>query len=390
MLQILYRFECNPLISPTSVLLVHERFTRPEVVLQPHIHLLSIEEDVAKFMEFDKSVAVELLNARKYPLLPLAQAKNAKKIIVIPRRDFNRIVSELEDRDREVVWMFHTTRCGSTLWSQIFNALPNWTVFSETNVHYYIMTHTISDFDFKELTDTEQYEEMVVALIKMYLNLVPRTNNVFWKGMITDHNMIPVIRKRFPQHRILFCYRDVLPSGKSYYQAFANMELMKFSVFYLLNPWVTKGRDNDWRVRQIWIWYTCGYNKPLCLAAMRSALPDPGVMEWFVLFWASTITMIREFQGSGIKFKFLRYEDMQSKPSEVVEDLFSYLNIPIGHVELALQATEADSQAGLFFDRAKRKDNPVWIRTSESVWKCNAILNAFNLPDLDSSYSLSH
>ena len=65
-------------------------------MLQPHIHLLSIEDDQARFIEFDKDIGMEVLNTRKYPLLISAQVSKAKKIINVPRNDFDEIVSGLE------------------------------------------------------------------------------------------------------------------------------------------------------------------------------------------------------------------------------------------------------------------------------------------------------
>ena len=114
------------------------------------------------------------------------------------------------------------------------------------------------------------------------------------------------------------------------------------------------------------------------MRAMRSALPIPGVMEWFVLFWATTVTMMREYrEKAGVELKCVKYEDLQSKPREVITDLFNYLNIPPEFASLALQTMETDSQAGPFFDREKRVNFKAWTRTTDSVKKCSAILDMF-------------
>ena len=141
------------------------------------------------------------------------------------------------------MWLFYSARCGSTAWSQIFNALPNWTVISESFTHVYNMICTETDFDLKELSETSRYEEMVVSLIKMHLKLAPKGNNSLFKGTATDVHMIPTIRKRFPKHKILFGYRDVLPSARSYFQAFAAD--MEFLVYYFIDPWLKKVRYED-------------------------------------------------------------------------------------------------------------------------------------------------
>ena len=95
-LRLVHKFEYTPLISPNSVIVTHECFTNADIVLQPHIHLLSIENDQARFIEFDKDIGMEVLNTRKYPLLISAQVSKAKKIINVPRNDFDEIVSGIE------------------------------------------------------------------------------------------------------------------------------------------------------------------------------------------------------------------------------------------------------------------------------------------------------
>ena len=383
-MDIIHTFKHSPYITPSSFLLTHNHFTSSEVILQSHVHLLCIDEEVVKFIEFDEVVGSELFNTRKYPILPMAHMENAKRMIHVTRSDFDRIVDAVETSQREVVWMFHTGRCGSTVCSQIFNALPDWTVISENEAHIYTMSH--SNYDIQEFCKTEHYEQMVVAWIKMYLRLIPQGNSVFWKANIVDPHIIPILQRKFPKHRILFSYRDVLPCGMSYYKAFGGLDGMLFAIYYILNPWLKHGRE-DKHSKQIRLCFTNGYNKSRCLRAMRSVLPNPGVMEWFVLFWATTVAMMREYrEKAGVEFKCVKYEDLQSKPREVITDLFKYLNIPPEFVSLALQTMEKDSQAGLFFDREKRVNFKAWTRTTDSVKKCNAILDMFNLPDFDTEY----
>ena len=387
-LRLVHKFKYTPLISPNSVIVTHECFKNADIVLQPHIHLLSIEDDQARFIEFDKDIGMEVLNTRKYPLLISAQVSKAKKIINVPRNDFDEIVSGLEIGQGDVVWLFHSARCGSTAWSQIFNALPNWTVISESFTHVYNMICTETDFDLKELSETSRYEEMVVSLIKMHLKLAPKGNNLLFKGTATDVHKIPKICKRFPKHKILFGYRDVLPSARSYFQAFAAD--MEFLVDYCINPWLKKVRYDDVRARQSWLLFTNGYDKDQSLAAIRLAMPDPSIMEWYVLSWAGIMIMMSEFQLKGVPFKSIKYEDLKTQPAELLQRVFEYLGIPTRYTNLALQTLKEDSQTGLFFDHDKRKHLAVWTRTGSSVSKCNAILDHFNLPDLDSSYFMTN
>ena len=125
---------------------------------------------------------------------------------------------------------------------------------------------------------------------------------------------------------------------------------------YCINPWLKKVRYDDVRARQSWLLFTNGYDKDQSLAAIRLAMPDPSIMEWYVLSWAGIMIMMNEFQLKGVPFKSIKYEDLKTQPAELLQRVFEYLGIPTRYTNLALQTLKEDSQTGLFFDHDKRKN----------------------------------
>ena len=97
-LKICYRFNYNHHVNLTSFCLIHERFIQTEAVLRPHIYPVYISEDVARFIELDQQMSSGILNTRKHPILSHALTANAVKVIDVPRKDLDRIVSQLPDR----------------------------------------------------------------------------------------------------------------------------------------------------------------------------------------------------------------------------------------------------------------------------------------------------
>ena len=384
-LNVVYRSKYSPIANPKLYFLRHSHFTTVDTVLRDNVHLISIEDDVAKFVEVDASV--NLLDCRHYPLFSVALSEHVRKYIIIPRVDFDRLVSGIEDDDREVVWMFHTMRCGSTLWSQMFNLLPDWHVISESITLCYTVFHAREECDLQKFSKTKCYEDIVVGWVKMYLQRYPKGHKVFWKGFPIDHHIIPVLRKRFPNHRIVFAYRDALPSAKSYYTAFESIPLSVFGVKMLNMISSLPPRSVS---RHLWLWYTNGYNMELCFKTIRSVMPGTGFVEWYVLLWAATVSMMKEFSDAGIPIINIKYEDLQADPKLQVSNLFRMLSIPQEYVDRALQAMDQDSQAGMFLSLENRKKNKSWKRSDDSVERCNRILKAFNLPALDSSTNLAN
>lgn len=346
--------------------------------------MISIEDDVAKFVEVDSES--DLLNPRKYPLFSVGLSENIQKFIIIPRQDFDRIVAGVDESDREVVWMFHTMRCGSTLWSQIFYSLPEWDVISESITLCYSVFHGRQECDLEQFSKTVCYENMVEAWIKMYIRRFPKGHKIFWKAFPMDHHIIPILNKHFPRHKILFSYRDALASGKSYYRAFESIPLSVIGVKVLnrISDSQPKGI-----FRHMWLWYTNGYKGKLCFQTICSVMPGTGFMEWYILLWAATITMMKEFSDCGISIKYLKYEDLVANPAIEIRKLFKQLGIHEDFLEQAQLAMAHDSQDGMFLSLENRKKNKQWTRTDESMRKCNTILKAFNLPSLDKPIDLT-
>ena len=385
-LNVIYKVKHRAYVNPKSLLLWHSHFAKADIILRQNVHLLSIEKDVAKFMEFDSDI--DLFNTRRFPFISVAHADHVKKIIVIPRWELKRIVAGINIDNREVVWLFHHLRCGSTLWGQIFNALPNWTVISENQTHLYNAVYASEESDIQCWSKTDDYEERVVAMMKLFCRLAPTGNKIFWKAEVTDHHFIPIIQKRFPKHKILFAYRDAIGAGKSFVKTFGHRNVMVWYVHYLLNRNHGPSLPANRQARAAWLWFTNGYNPDICLEALSKAGANPQLMEWMVLLWACVVTMMKEFQKEGVRFKCLKFEHLTQNPATVITDLFSHLNVPLDLVETALDAMKHDSQKGLFCSNENRQHNKPWMRTHDSVSKCNAILKFFNLPNLDDTFEM--
>lgn len=385
-LDIRYTLKRNPLATPLSFITTHSHFTQPDIVLNKNVHLLSIEPDIARFLECDPDV--DLYNSRDFPFLHFAQTANAKRLITIPRSDLDVIVSNINIDDREVVWLFHTTRCGSTLWGQIFNSLPNWTTISESQTLYHSINYRRTDIsDLQTFAKTEEYEEMVVAWIKMQVSMIPKDQSIFWKSMTLDHHAVPIIQKRFPNQKIMFGYRDTLGSAKSYYKAFGSDPWINFSLKYFLNRKLTILPPVG-RVRGMWFMFSNGYDLSFCSQTMQTAGTDPSVFEWFTMLWCCIVTMMRNFQANGVKFKSIKYEELQASPKKTIAGVFDYVGISASLVDTALAAMDRDSQAGAYFSKDNREVNRTWVSTEKSLNMCNHILMKFGFPNLDAEFQM--
>lgn len=370
-------------ITPTSLINVHERFATASIVLKPNVHLLSLEKDVARFVEFDPSL--DILNVRQNPILLIAQTLYAKKMINLPRRVFDKMMTDVETEESNVVWLFHTARCGSTLWAQIFQTVPGWTIISETQFFMYTLCHAPSfkKVDIDAYAKTKEFEDIVVAYIKSYLRLVPKKNSVLWRalGVMSEH-MIPVIQKRFPKHKIMLVYRDVLPSAKSYHKVMGKMPIYQEQAKAMMrdidNP---EPRGLSRTLRLFW---TSGHDPSVCIQAIKKAQLQPNIFELYMVLWGTRIRKIQEYQQNGIKIRCIKYDQLIEDPKLLISKVFRHVGVSVYFVDEALKAMERDSQAGLVFSKDNKDRDSGWLRTPGAVQRCNDFLSAMDLPLLDS------
>lgn len=370
-------------ITPRTFLTTHESFAPANIVLRPNVQLLSYEEDVVKFIELDESV--DPLNVRKNPILLVTQTVHTKRILLLQRKVYDEMMKSFDVDDHDVIWMFHTARCGSTLWSQIFYRLQNWTVFSESQTMFYSVVYARKVNDYMAFSKTKEYEELVVAYIKSYLRLVPKGNSVFWRAHagLTEH-MIPIIHKRFPKHKILFSYRDPLPTAKSAHKMLATIPIWQQRLKQVQAD--IENQHPTGFSREMRLFWTTGYDMRVCREAINKSGIRPIVFEWFFLTWAARITVIKTHQAAGIPIGCVKYENLVEDPNRTIRCVFEYAGIPQDLVNVGLKAMEMDSQAGLPFSRKERKNHQGWTSTEDAVSRCNKLLRFFNLPVLTAEF----
>ena len=370
-------------LMPNSFMLTHSHFASANIVLQRNVHLWQIGRDVVKFIQVDEGV--DLYDTLKYPILHLAQLQNAKCIIYLPRTIFDTLASNIDIEKRDIAWLFMTPRCGSTLWGQIFAVLPNWSVINESLVLYNSTVFEYEIDDVITLTKTQTFEGLVEAYVKWHTLAIPEDHSIFWKGTILDHHIIPILREKFPHIKILFGYRDILPSAKSWQKSFGSLPGAEFGNRYIFSPVMATGCPRNIPEKDCFVFFTNGYNIKTCIEAFKASNGVSAAFEQYMFIWAAIIAMMKQYKHDGYKILPMKYEDLIADRRQTIGRVFDYLDIPAKLIDLSLTAMDRDSQEGLFFDKKTRSKNPSWVRTEDAVRRCNAILKVFDVGDLDST-----
>ncbi|XP_067942489.1 uncharacterized protein [Watersipora subatra] len=379
----------NPTSShadPESFFTVHERFAPADIVLDSRVHLLSVTSKTATFTEVDS----DILDSRKHPFIWSAQVKRCTRLIVLPVQSFFKLVDKIDVEDRKVVWLFHTTRCGSTAWVQAFNSIPGWVAFSAPQALVYSVVHGDHGYNSAEsFSKTEEYRRILIAIITMYLRQTPPGCSVLWKAIHLDEHMIYHLVKRFPQHKLLVAYRDVLPVVSSFQRAFGKFVNLCYLAEQLMyrNPSDVKW----WSQISNLASFTNGFNHGFCMKVIARVRPRT-LIEWSCFTWCAKLTTIQQVQQNGINIQPLKYDGLAENKRATVAKLFEYLDISSDYVDLACEALNYDSQAAAQNDKWKTgntKEQYQWMKDSELVKRCKMILEEFSFPLLGSSFDLA-
>ncbi|XP_067948939.1 uncharacterized protein [Watersipora subatra] len=370
--------------TPKTYFTVHERFAPVDIVLNKRIHLFSLTSKSATFMELD----CDLFNVKEHPLTVLTQTNHAIRLIILPIKPFNDLVDSINVGDRNVVWMFNTTRCGSTAWVQVFNSLPGWTVYSEPLPMMYSIPFGDHGYSSAEsFSKSPIFTQFAVSIIKLYIRQAPKGGSVFWKATIYEEYLIETIANYFPHHKMLAAYRESFPSITSFFRTFNNDGYIHYLCEIFLNHdpyddkfWFDMSNINGW---------TNGYDHEFCKKVIIAVQPKTAV-EWYCFLWAAKATLLKRAVEAGVNIQAIKYDSLLQNRRATLAKVFDYLGINSGLLDIASRALDYDSQAGIAnasWDTRQQGGGTEWSKDKNVVKRCEMILNAFGLPKLHSELS---
>ena len=198
-----------------------------------------------------------------------------------------------------------------------------------------------------------------------------------------DGYVLRHVHQYFTNITVLHAYRNVLPSAKSW----CNISPQSAEVQYRYERMLDTDHRDEYLLREILSGYTqC---LPKYVIAVEKFRPE-SFFEWYLLLWCSFSDAIYESREDGIDVKYLKYESLIENKETYIRKLFDFLSINQEWVTVALQATETDSQAGMFLGREARRKNRRWERTDEAVRRANAILAEMGYPDVDTDFTFEN
>ena len=363
-----------------------ESLTVKELMKKRNIvpHCISLHRNAAYFVEFKDGD--NPYNVRKYSLLQVSQKDHSKYCYIVPLKDFISYCDDLDVASRHIVWLSHSARCGSTLWGQIFNALPGWNVVSESLFFTHSLLYERPFGDVVTYSKTKQFAQLVVAGFKFHVSRFPDDHGVLFKMSTHDCHLLSPVHKYFKNMVVLHAYRNALDSSKSWYNSVIGFDVI-LSIKYLFGRALDIRHRSEYIALDVFSLYTQSLFKSM---ENLDTFRPQGLFEWYLFLWCSFNDGIRDAERDGIVVKYLKYESLMEDKETYIRKLFDYLGICQDQVSVALEATEVDSQAGTFLSHETRKNNKRWIRTDENARRATSILNTMGYPDLDTDLTFEN
>ena len=135
-----------------SFICTHNRFEHPQYIIDnDNITLMTISDHDAVFGEPARR-GMHLWRSEYSSFLPNAQLQFCRRLIVVPLSTFHRTAELIGDPAGQLIFLSHTSRCGSTLLTQMMESTRRCVALSEPHSTVVVVTkHRKSGGDSPEL-----------------------------------------------------------------------------------------------------------------------------------------------------------------------------------------------------------------------------------------------
>ncbi len=309
---------------------------------------LDFEKNGAVFVGCDSS---ETLLAA--PLLYRAQYERARQIAWLDFDTFHRLADRLTIPvpTRDMVWLYSTGRCGSTLLQNILSRHPSVLSVSEADAHTSIALQ-------RDLDALEAGRLLVSATRFLAHRFAKRDHLLLFKSRLEVARVWEIQERVLPSDKSLFLYRnaiDVAQSGDRLTgSTFHGRRQWKLRIPLLRNLVLARlksrmSKDKYKKLRHVTD-PAALRNVGLTSTAMQVMLKCGWCGE-FVLSWLSCVGAYTGARSRGSAVVGLRYEDLTADAPGFLRALLSHLELPSCDLEYCLEAMHEDAHAGTALGR---------------------------------------
>jgi len=348
--------------------LSHNRFENPQYIFDnDHVSLITINEENAIF-GVAKKKGMHLWKFEYYTFMRLGQMFYCNQLILVPLNHFHRMAEELGDPKGQLIFLFNTARCGSTLLTQMIQTTGKCISISEPDSFNVLALWYKSKGDTPELRQLNK--DVVRWTCRPYKDFTPLAQLL--KITSISAYALPKFKEIYPNSKYLFMYRDVVKVAQSMYRF-----TQEFPTIVMAN---TLGKLSAALTEK-------------CVDAMGYSGKEFRYKFWDDLSLGVFLAIITsktymELRRNGFDVCAVRYEDIIKDRHFAAKAILKFCGLPESLEENFLKGLEFDSQRGSIVSReilARHKDPPL---TPESRRLSNEALKKNGLPIIGDEWLL--
>ena len=302
-----------------------EKFAHPNIILSDNISLYSVNEVEAVFVDCG---VVDVFDSAHDAFVYNTQFRMATKIIILPVESFHRIAKDIPLPNIPMIHLANHGRCGSTLMSKLFEAMPNSLSISEANSFT-----DLAGLSRKGHLGFDTLQKLCYSTILCTIKHANARNSelVFFKCQNIAVYVTDIMIDVVPCIKHIYMYRQPLPFVRSYEKLFAG-----------------SGIDMVTDVKLLKYWCGMGHNKILKGSPIYSPcfLTELNKFTRLGMFWVTAAAAFNNLVANGYLIKSLKYEDLLENPKSVLLAIFNYAGIPVSNLPDIENVMSKDSQAG--------------------------------------------
>ncbi len=301
-----------------------------EVFADPRFSLFcfDLDNNTALFVECADPEAVE-----KAPFYYQSQVENAVGLVSMPIEAFHQIAATVPEPENGIILVHSVGRCGSTLISKAFQAIPS--------------VHSLSEPD--DLTQLallrglgKATDESITQLFESSLKwrCKPRVGEPAKSVAIKTRSEVLVLADllgpRTSHCKHLFLYRDAVAWMRTIFKGFSPER----DVY-----------DSDLNEKMETGWARM---LPLVRGSRKEGQPMNPV-QIRIMAWISCLESALKLQSLGIPLCPVRFEDLTAQPESILRQVFDFCALADVDFTKIQAVLERDSQAGTTYARELRK-----------------------------------
>lgn len=262
-----------------------------------------------------------------------SQAEDAIGIVSVPFPNFHSIAEQLDWPTQGIIFIHSVGRCGSTLLSKAFQAIPEVHSLSEPDD----LTQLTQIRQLGQFSESE-FKQLFISAIRWRCK--PRASGPYTFLALKTRAEVMVLAdlfaSEFPAAKHMFLYRDAVSWMQSNFRSFPPDR-------NVYDPELNHKMEEGWSTLV-----------PLVRQKIRPDLPMNPV-QIRTLGWVTSMEGYLDLLAMGTPAIAARFDDLTTYPTRVIKELLDFCRLTSVDWPRITTVLSKDSQAGTIFDREDRK-----------------------------------